>query len=146
MRKPALETPADAGNGDEQVNRRQRRQGAKGHDLICGGRVHPDVRIPAPFRSVIDAVAAADARWFREHPGFRNYIRAVVPGEFRGPEGIAAAPDCEWVIVSELAPGLRTRRPLAEHGPLDEAARAGVTLFGPDGQEAAMYEAAGRGD
>jgi hypothetical protein len=84
----------------------------KGHDLIIAGRVQPDVQIPLPYRAIIDGVAARDKEYFEQHPGSVQYLRAIVPGEFWGPDGADAVPGCEWVIVSELGPGLRTRRPL----------------------------------
>lgn len=74
------------------------------------------VRPPVQNRAIIEAVSNRDRQFFEGHPGETHYVRPYIPGEF--PVALAArlggalpAQD-DWVLVTQVAPGLRSRQPL----------------------------------
>jgi hypothetical protein len=73
-----------------------------------------------PAGHPMERASESDRRWFEAHPGETTLIRARVEGEF-GPSEFAVPIEAQWVVVEEIAPGLRTRRPLVVLGP-EEAA------------------------
>jgi hypothetical protein len=66
-----------------------------------------------PFRGidkrVLYRIAAADARWFEEHPAALGRVRPLVPGE--GPKLHLVL---RWVAVLAVEPGFRIRMPLPD--------------------------------
>jgi hypothetical protein len=82
-------------------------------------------RVREPYGTIIDAVNDRDREFFTEHPRESAYLRPYVPGEY-SPDSMAAIgmvpPKLgSWVLVRNVAPGIRTRRPLghiASAGPV----------------------------
>ncbi len=74
------------------------------------------VRPPVQNRAIIEAVKDRDRQFFEGHPGETHYVRPYIPGEFpvalaaRVGEALPAQDD--WVLVTQVAPGLRSRQPL----------------------------------
>ena len=66
--------------------------------------------------AIMEAVSHRDRQFFEGHPGETHYVRPYIPGEFppavvaRAGEPMPAQDD--WVLVTRVAPGSRTRRPL----------------------------------
>ncbi len=68
----------------------------------------PDIVLPEPYASLIDAVTARDAEYFEKHPDATYYVRGYVPGEFYPAE--PAPHQRSQIRVTQLRPGIRTRR------------------------------------
>lgn len=62
-------------------------------------------------RRITARIVAQDRAWFAAHPGENRYVRPYVPGEF-WPDHPPAGVDLV-VLVTQLAPGIRTRRAVA---------------------------------
>jgi hypothetical protein len=65
--------------------------------------MHP----PKAIRKLIDAVCAADRRYFATHYGATAYTRQYISGELWPYEG-----DFDAVIVTRIADDCRTRQPI----------------------------------
>ena len=85
----------------------------------------PQPRIPRSIRRIQERVSQRDREWFSKHPGEEMRHRAYIPGEF-GPISYADiygefvtkvrefSPNSrihEMVEVTQLAPGIRNKRP-----------------------------------
>jgi len=57
----------------------------------------------------------ADRLWFGRHPGESKRVRPRIEGEFYLSEP-GVPPEAHWVVVEQLEPGVRTRRPLVIFG------------------------------
>jgi hypothetical protein len=83
-------------------------------------------RVPELYASIIDAVNDRDRDYFQAHPAETGYLRRYVPGE-HSPASLAAigaTPPTQdsWVLVHNVAPGIRCRRPIgriASAGPVN---------------------------
>ena len=58
----------------------------------------------------MDAVVEGDARWFKEHPGRNEYLRPASPAERAEGSALGCRLPTAWVVVEQLAPGVRRRR------------------------------------
>lgn len=74
--------------------------------------------IPKPFAEIVDRVNQRDREFFDANPDEPCYLRPHVPGEYP-PASLAAigvdlpGQDC-WVLVTSIAPGIRSRRPIGQ--------------------------------
>lgn len=72
----------------------------------------PQGGFPARVRRIKERVAARDAQWFDQHPGHSHYVRPYIPGELwpgQPPNGVEVL-----VLVTHMAPGIRTRELIAQ--------------------------------
>ena len=88
-----------------------------------------------PFATIGEKVNERDRQYFQDHPRERAYLRPYVPGE-HSPEALAAVEATppnqdDWVLVRNLAPGIRTRQPVGQIVGSPVAGR--ITLIAPDG-------------
>jgi hypothetical protein len=51
-----------------------------------------------------------DRAYFAAHPGTRSYVQRRIAGEF--PAFVPIQPGYQYVLVTQLAPGVRTRQPV----------------------------------
>ena len=89
-----------------------------------------------PYATIGEKVNERDRAYFAAHPSERHYLRPFVPGE-HSPEAIAAMGikppgQDDWILVWNVAPGMRIRQPL---GPIisDGPANGRMTLVLPIG-------------
>jgi hypothetical protein len=75
------------------------------------------IQPPVQNKAIIDAVKARDRQFFEGHPGETHYVRPYIPGEFpvalAARVGEALPSQDDWVLVTQLVPGSRTRQPLS---------------------------------
>ena len=76
--------------------------------------VPPVNRLREPFATIVDRVMERDREFFHANPAARSYQRPYIPGEL-SPDALAALggtapPQDAWVIVDQIAPGIRVRR------------------------------------
>lgn len=80
-------------------------------------RRQPVVHPPSRFAEIIDAASERDREFFENHPGQEYCLRPYVPGEFWiGPALDSGEPPLaqdSWVLVRQVAPGIRMRRPVS---------------------------------
>ena len=63
------------------------------------------IDLAAPAFTAVDFAKQVDRDWFRSHPQRSHRLRRAIPGEIPG--GSAET----WVVVRQLQPGSRKRRP-----------------------------------
>ena len=73
-------------------------------------------RIREPYATISERFNERDREYFRDHPNEAAYLRRYVPGEY-GPDSLAAMGltppgQDDWVLVHNVAPGIRSRRPI----------------------------------
>lgn len=83
---------------------------------MAGGRTTPESTRPLPLTAAsVEALSRADAAWFRRHPGEDVRYRPAGDREWpmldRCPVPWPGASAVLMVEVTQLAPGVRTRRP-----------------------------------
>jgi hypothetical protein len=66
-----------------------------------------DERPPTAIAALIDRLMEIDRQWFEDRPSERAYMRPAVPGEFWPHTDLRA----DVVVVEQVVPGLRMRRP-----------------------------------
>lgn len=94
----------------------------------CGAVPAPrvlDHEDDCPLGEAIDAVCAADAQWFADHPGAARYWRDAYPSELAELAMAGYPPPAGRVRVAWLGPGMRARQFGPDHGIVD-AYPAGV--------------------
>lgn len=71
-----------------------------------------ELRPPERYRRIIEAVCEQDRLWFEQNHGLDAYVRRFVPGECWPQD----AGECDVVVVTQLAPGVRVRNPCKASG------------------------------
>jgi hypothetical protein len=82
--------------------------------------------------SIADRAAELDRQWFAQHPDATARLRPVIRSEFD-----LLAPGATLVLVTQLAPGVRTRQALC---PPARGEETGWIAVGQDGAVAAIHE------
>ena len=93
-------------------------------------------RLREPYLSIVNAVNERDREFFAAHPKETAFLRPYCPGE-NAPEvfhdlGVTPPGLDDWVLVHNIAPGIRCRQPIGQlTGPRPMPPRFSVIL--PDG-------------
>jgi hypothetical protein len=69
-----------------------------------------------PPEHPVELACAADREYFAAHPHEKSRVRARIPGEFGLIES-ELDDQFQWVLVTQLKPGERSRQPLAIFAP-----------------------------
>lgn len=109
-------------------------------------RASREMQTPEPYSTIIDETCAEDARWFKQHPGVTQRVRAARDGEFWPLLRPSPPTVLIGVRVTLLGEGLRTREPILNAIPEDgiEPWEGGRGLSSSEEVERAFFQEAER--
>ena len=78
-----------------------------------------------------DLIQQRDKKWFENHPGRTEYTRFYIPGEVPDEVLVPGKPLPVMTVVTQVAPGIRTRRFLDNYDP-SKGGPSGYVALDPD--------------